>query len=304
MYSRRSVRERDVVTVIQVVFFLISALILGAGLLTVTVRNLVHAALWLIAGFFGVGALYLLMQAEFAAVVQVLIYVGAIAVLILFAIMLTPNVEATGNAPIFRRRWPVLVVASALFGLLIIPTMLTHQWALANAVDTESGAIAGVREIGTAFLREYLLPFELASVLLLTALVGAIIIGFDEESRRRVLTLAEELRLSGVRSQESGVRGQTSELPGTDGPEIDHEGHEVHEDGDLLATSDDTPEDSQIDTSPATVHRPDAQQPATSDAPEGGQADTSPATVHRPSSTVRGPDDPPTETRQGEKQDG
>ncbi len=73
----------------MIIFLLLSALILGSALAVVMVKNLIHSALWLIASFFGVGALYLLMEAEFIAVVQVLVYVGAISILILFAIMLT-----------------------------------------------------------------------------------------------------------------------------------------------------------------------------------------------------------------------
>jgi NADH-quinone oxidoreductase subunit J len=184
-----------VVTVVQVVFFIIATLIISAALLTVTARNLVHASLWLIAAFFGIGALYMLMQAEFAAVIQVLIYVGAIAVLILFAIMLTPDLAGETDTPIFQRRWLALVVAAALFGLLIVPTVWLHPWSIYTPLEGGITQIAGTREVGKAFLSEYLLPFELASVLLLAALIGAIVIGIDEGTRQRVLTLAEEFRL-------------------------------------------------------------------------------------------------------------
>jgi NADH-quinone oxidoreductase subunit J len=182
-------------TVIQVVFFIISTIILGGALLTVTARNLVHAALWLIAAFFGIGALYLLMQAEFAAVVQVLIYVGAIAVLVLFAIMLTPDLAGESDMPIFRHRWMALVVAAALFGILIVPTVWNHQWSIYTPLEGATVRVATAREVGTAFMREYVLPFELASVLLLAALIGAIVIGIDDGTRQRILTLAEEFRL-------------------------------------------------------------------------------------------------------------
>jgi NADH-quinone oxidoreductase subunit J len=184
-----------VTTVVQVVFGIIAVLILGAGILTVTSRNLVHAALWLIAAFFGVGALYLLLQAEFAAVVQVLVYVGAIAILMLFAIMLTPDVVGEQDAPIFRQRWVALVVAAALFGVLLAPTVYNHSWAVRTPLSAVPPPIAGAREIGTSFMREYLLPFELASVLLLAALIGAIVIGIDQPTRQRVLTLAESFRM-------------------------------------------------------------------------------------------------------------
>lgn len=195
-------------TVIVVVFFLLSAFILAAGVLTVTVRNLVHAALWLIATFFGVGALYLLMEAEFVAVAQVLVYVGAIAILILFAIMLTPDLRAEGARLLFGRRWVALVTAAALFGLLIAPTVYTHAWELAlPPLPGQQAVLARAPELGTAFMREYLLPFELASVLLLAALVGAVVVALDGGGRRRVLTLAEELRLR-LRAEAQAPEGQ------------------------------------------------------------------------------------------------
>lgn len=171
-------------------------MILGAALMTVTARNLVHAALWLVAGLFAIGALYLLLQAEFAAVMQVLVYVGAIAVLILFAIMLTPDVAGESDAPIFRRRWMGLLVAAALFGLLLMPALYVQFSTMAAGTSPDTAqSIAGPVEIGTSFVREYVLPFELASVLLLAALIGAIVIGIDRPLRQRVLTLAEELRM-------------------------------------------------------------------------------------------------------------
>ena len=181
---------------IMVIFILLSALILGGALAVVTVKNLIHAALWLIATFFGVGALYLLMEAEFIAVVQVLVYVGAISILILFAIMLTRHVTGEGVRQLYKRWWVALIVAAGLFGLLILPTVYNYNWE-GTAPPTQPQAIAASLQLGTAFMREYLLPFELASVLLLVALIGAIVIAFEERSRRRrVLTLAEEFALS------------------------------------------------------------------------------------------------------------
>jgi NADH-quinone oxidoreductase subunit J len=181
---------------IDVLFFLLSALILVAALAVVTVRNIIHSALWLIASFFGVAALYLLMEAEFIAVVQVLVYVGAISILILFAIMLTRHVTGEGVRQLYRRWWVALLVAAGLFGLLIVPTVYNYNWSVVTPQPGQPEAISSSLQLGTAFMREYLLPFELASVLLLVALIGAIVIAFEERSKRRkVLTLAEEFSL-------------------------------------------------------------------------------------------------------------
>lgn len=177
---------------IMVIFVVLAAFTLAAGVMVVTVKNIIHAALWLIASFFSVAAMYLLMEAEFIAIVQVLVYVGAISILVLFAIMLTRHVTGEGVRQLYKRWWIALIVAAALFGVLIVPTVFNYEWAV-----QPSGAqisIASTVEIGTAFMREYLLPFEVASVLLLVALIGAIVIAFEERStRRRVLTLAEEV---------------------------------------------------------------------------------------------------------------
>jgi NADH-quinone oxidoreductase subunit J len=187
---------------IMVIFLILSAFILGAALAVVTVKNLIHSALWLIASFFGVGALYLLMEAEFVAVVQVLVYVGAISILILFAIMLTRHVTGEGVRQLYQRWWVALLVSAGIFGLLIVPTVYNFNWEATAPQADQPVAISSAVELGTAFMREYLLPFELASVLLLVALIGAIVIAFEERSRRRkVLTLAEEFALRQQQTQ-------------------------------------------------------------------------------------------------------
>ncbi|MFQ3632997.1 NADH-quinone oxidoreductase subunit J [Roseiflexus sp.] len=182
---------------ITILFVIFAAFILTSAIMTVTVRNIVHAALWLISSFFGVGALYLLMEAEFLGVAQVLIYVGALSILILFAIMLTHDLEGSQHRQLTPRWWIALIVPAALFGLLIVPTVMTHAWQLPPPPPAgQPPAISGAQQIGTAFMREYLLPFEVAAILLLVAMIGAIVVAFEErERRRRVLTLAEQVRL-------------------------------------------------------------------------------------------------------------
>jgi NADH-quinone oxidoreductase subunit J len=182
---------------IMVIFFVLSAFTLAAGIMVVTVKNIIHAALWLIASFFTVAALYLLMEAEFIAIVQVLIYVGAISILVLFAIMLTRHVTGEGVRQLYQRWWIALIVAAALFGLLVVPTVYNYDWnAVPPTAPGQAATLSSAVQIGTAFMREYLLPFEIVSILLLVALIGAIVIAFEERSgRRRVLTLAEEVAM-------------------------------------------------------------------------------------------------------------
>ncbi len=197
------------------VFFVLSALILGSGFMVVLTKNIIHSALWLIASFLGVAALYLLMEAEFLAVVQILVYAGAVSILVLFAIMLTRQVTGEGERVYYERWWVPMLVSLALFALILVPAYVNHDDAWNQATDaaqvvlapppaaegsTEPAApaaqIANTVSIGESFMREYLLPFEVASILLLMALIGSIVIAYEERTRRRrVLTLAEELAL-------------------------------------------------------------------------------------------------------------
>ncbi len=183
--------------VVQLVFGLIALLILFAAAMVVSVRNVIHAALWLIACFFGVGALYMLLEAEFLAVVQVLVYVGAVSVLILFAIMLTRQVTGEGVRQL-TTRWPVvLAIAVLLFATVMTPTLINQQWNVPPAPPLGTPEpIAGPAELGQGFVNEFLIQFQVVGVLLTVALIGAIVIAFEERARRRrVLTLAEELEL-------------------------------------------------------------------------------------------------------------
>ncbi|MEI7772229.1 MAG: NADH-quinone oxidoreductase subunit J [Chloroflexales bacterium] len=178
---------------LQIIFGMLSALIIGAAMMVVTVRNVIHAALWLIATFFGVAALYLTLEAEFIAVVQVLVYVGAISILVLFAIMLTRSSE--GERLLTKHWWAAALISLGLFGAVLLPTLIGHAWSIPLPVGPAGTPepLAGVPELGRGFVNEFLIQFEVAGVLLTVALIGAIVIAFEERSRRRrVLTLSEE----------------------------------------------------------------------------------------------------------------
>lgn len=181
---------------LQITFVIVAIIILVAGVMVVTVKNIIHAALWLISSFFGVGMLYLLLEAEFIAVAQVLIYVGAISVLMLFAIMLTRHVTGEGERQLYKRWWTALLVSALLFGGVLAPTMLTYEWDTVLPVAETDITLAGPVDLGKAFMGQYFIPFQMAAILLLVALTGAIVVAYEERARRRrVLTLAEELAL-------------------------------------------------------------------------------------------------------------
>jgi len=150
-------------------FWVLAAITVGSALMVVAARNLVHAVVFLIVSFVGVAGLYITLSADFVAVTQVLIYAGAISVLLLFAIVLTPR-GSRDNAETFLRL-PALLVA-----LLMATTLgyvaLDTDWAVSGRTGFDETASV----IGEALLDKYVLPFEIASVLLLVAMLGAIVI--------------------------------------------------------------------------------------------------------------------------------
>lgn len=161
---------------LQILFWLISIMVLGSAILVVTVRSMFHAALFLVATFFGVAALYILLEAEFLAVVQILIYVGAIATLIIFAIMLSRNVMRRDIRAANDQWFAGMIVAAMLFLSLVFILVRTGWRTVTTAVPPDA-----ISRIGQALVGNYVLPFEVASVLLLVGMVGAIIIARERE---------------------------------------------------------------------------------------------------------------------------
>lgn len=168
-------------TATQIIFLITAGVILASALLVVTTRNLIHAALWLIVTLFGVAVLYALLNAGFLAVVQVVIYIGAIAILFIFAVMLT-RADLRDRTPQLNRGWWLNVILAVLtFGGLV---WLFQGWSglMKTAVDIPAGFDA-VGQLGNALVspNAFLLPFEVASVLLLAALVGAVYVAFSRQ---------------------------------------------------------------------------------------------------------------------------
>ena len=149
-------------------FVIVAILTLGGGLGVVATRNVVHAALFLLLSLVSVAGIYLLVFAEFLALVQVLIYGGAIVIVLLFAIMLTRSEEYPRISD--NPQWPLAIVAGlALFGVLAA----SFLWKLPPASDPEG---PGIARIGESLFTDWAVPFEVASLVILVALIGAIII--------------------------------------------------------------------------------------------------------------------------------
>ena len=168
-------------TVAQIIFLITAAVILGSAAMVVTTRNLVHAALWLIVALFGAAVLFATLDAGFIAVVQVVVYIGAIAILFIFAVMLTRR-EMNDTGPGLNKGWWLSsVIAVLTFGGL---AWLLQGWdglsKTAPALGSEFDAI-GLLSNALVSPEAYVLPFEVASVLLLAALVGAVYIAFQRK---------------------------------------------------------------------------------------------------------------------------
>lgn len=163
----------------SVLFFLLAVGVVGAGIAVVTLRNIIHSAVAMMVCFGSLAGMYALLGAPIVAAAQVLIYLGAISVLILFAIMLTQAGDANLPAP-FHRQLPIAaVIALAMIGLV--------AWAVVQTDWTLAGEAAGasVEAIATALFTDYALPFEIISLLILVAIIGAIFLARRPEEDER-----------------------------------------------------------------------------------------------------------------------
>lgn len=165
----------------QILFWIVSAVTLFAALMVVTRRNLVHAALFLVLALLGVAVFFVLLEAGFLAVVQVVIYIGAIAILMIIGIMVTRKVTSE-ELPTFNANLGIsILIAFLVFaGLYLALSQWNRFWVEAPVIDS-SGTVS---DIGFALASAdgFMIPFIVASVLLLGALVGAIMIGWHRKS--------------------------------------------------------------------------------------------------------------------------
>ena len=158
-----------------VVFYLIALLVVASAAMVAFSRNIIYSAFSLLGTFAGVAGIYVFLGADFVAAVQLLIYVGGILVLILFAVMLThriTDVQITNRA---AGRLPGLIIVG-IFLTLLIETIYKTPWVKAKEIAYAPTSA----KIGDLFLQDYLLPFELASVVLLAALIGAVVLARKE----------------------------------------------------------------------------------------------------------------------------
>lgn len=161
-------------TPLQFAFLIIGGVTLASAVMVVTARRIMHAALWLILALFGVAALFATLEAGFFTAIQVAVYIGAIAILIIFAVMLTRrSMEDVG--PQVNKNWPAALVSAGLVlgGLVYLLAQYPGIQSLASALPEGGENIAA---LGKALVAPdgYLVPFETASILLIAALIGAL----------------------------------------------------------------------------------------------------------------------------------
>jgi NADH:ubiquinone oxidoreductase subunit 6 (subunit J) len=153
--------------------------VVGGGLAVVTLRNIIHSAIAMMVCFGSLAGMYLLLGAGIVAAAQVLIYLGAISVLILFAIMLTQAGDANLPAPFHRQVWLAALVALLTVGI-IGWTAVTTDWG-----GTTEAAVVVLQSLATALFTDYALPLEIISLLLLAAIIGAIFLARRPEEDER-----------------------------------------------------------------------------------------------------------------------
>jgi NADH-quinone oxidoreductase subunit J len=163
-----------------IAFYIVAAITLAGGLAAMMLRNVVHCALALTIAFAGLAMLFLELDAQFAGFAQILVYIGAVAILVVFAILLTRSSESDTGGGLFSRTWLTgFVIAAAVFAVL--------GWAVLETApmlprSTPAPAVT-VHDIGIALMGRYVLPLEIVALLLTAALIGAVIVAMHEKER-------------------------------------------------------------------------------------------------------------------------
>lgn len=157
---------------IDVLFYLFGGATICSAAVVLLSRNILHAAFALVFTFLGVAALYVLAGAEFVAITQIMIYVGGIVVLLIFGVMLTNKISGKAMLTGVHNRFWGVVVSGGLFVLLLYG-IFRINFSLLNTGGGKDIQMNNVQQLGTGLMSDYILPFEIAAVLLLIALVGA-----------------------------------------------------------------------------------------------------------------------------------
>ena len=166
-------------TATEILFWLLSALALFGALMVLISKNPVHSVLWLIVVFFSISGHYILLNAQFLAIVNLIVYAGAIMVLFLFVIMLM-NLDSTTEP----QKNSMLKLAGVIAGCLLLTVMVSAVRSAGEISNKQAlmneGDIGLIQNLGKVLFTQYVIPFELSSILFLSAMVGAVVIGKKE----------------------------------------------------------------------------------------------------------------------------
>jgi NADH-quinone oxidoreductase subunit J len=204
--------------VIQVfVFYLFATFVIASGVMTIASRNPVHSVLWLILAFFNAAGLFLLIGAEFLAFLLVIVYVGAVAVLFLFVVMMLDVDFAELRAGFANYLFPGLLLAVVLLAEMIVALVARNAGGLSLGADQAAppaNAPSNIVALGTMLYSRYLFIFEAAGIVLLVAMIGAIVLTHRKRSDVRPQSINRQVRRrpkDAVRNMQPGV-GQGVEL--------------------------------------------------------------------------------------------
>lgn len=162
----------------SVAFLILAIMTMVAACAAMTLRGLVHCALALAVAFAGIGTLYLSLGAQFLGLAQLLVYVGAIAVLIVFVILLTRGGDSD-ERPLVPTRLPITGIVVATTILTLLAWAVFHSFAIHS--QEPPAPVATVRELGTVLMAEYVLPLEVIGLMLTAALIGAVVVAMKEK---------------------------------------------------------------------------------------------------------------------------
>lgn len=161
------------------VFYILSAITLGTAFLTILSRNPIHSAIYLVLCFFSIAGHYLMFNAQFLAIVHIIVYSGAIMILMLFTIMLMNlNKEDEQHKSIMTRI--AAAVSFCLVAFVLLAAFVKAQSHQALSYKTDGGDFQSIKVLGQVLLNEYMVPFEFASVLLLVSMIGAVLLSKKE----------------------------------------------------------------------------------------------------------------------------
>ena len=163
-------------TTVQILFWFLSALALVSAIMVVISKNPVHSVLWLIVVFFAISGHYILLNAQFLAIVNLIVYAGAIMVLFLFVIMLMNlNIETEPKRSVWMKF--AGVISGGLLLAVLVSVIRTSVDITNKTAEMKTGDIGLIQNLGKVLFTDYAVPFEISSVLFLSAMVGAVVIG-------------------------------------------------------------------------------------------------------------------------------